>query len=151
MYLYFQLRKLQRQLRDLKEEYANLQQRETEAHSKKNELEKQIEISEAETTTVKNDLKLALKRVEDLQTAINGELDSDSDSLNRYPLLLRLWIRPHQIYVHPFSDNDSDSSDDELSSHLLSASRRGSSLSRDSPAGSRTGKPLETMAEESET
>jgi len=102
-----------------------------EAHSKKNELEKQIEISEAETTTVKNDLKLALKRVEDLQTAINGELDSDSDSLN--------------------SDNDSDSSDDELSSHLLSASRRGSSLSRDSPAGSRTGKPLETMAEESET
>ena len=86
MFLCLQLRKLQRQLRDLKEEYANLQQRETEAHSKKNELEKQIEISEAETTTVKNDLKLALKRVEDLQTAINGELDSDSDSLNRYPV-----------------------------------------------------------------
>jgi hypothetical protein len=31
----------------------------------------------------KNDLKLALKRIEDLQTAINVELDSESDS-NRY-------------------------------------------------------------------
>ena len=103
MFLCFQLRKLQRQLRDLKEEYANLQQRETEAHSKKNELEKQIEISEAETTTVKNDLKLALKRVEDLQTAINGELDSDSDSLNRYPLLLGLWISPRHLYFNCFS------------------------------------------------
>jgi hypothetical protein len=32
----------------------------------------------------KNDLKLAMKRIEDLQTAINGELDSDSDSMNRF-------------------------------------------------------------------
>ena len=59
----------------------------------------------------------------------------------------------HSLYtcfIH-FSDNESDSSDDELSSRLLSASRRGSSLSRDSPAGSRAGKTLETMAEETET
>ena len=35
-------RKLQRQLRDLKEEHANAQQRETDSHSKKNELEKQL-------------------------------------------------------------------------------------------------------------
>ena len=139
-------------MRDLKEEYANLQQRETEAHSKKNELEKQIEISEAETTTVKNDLKLALKRVEDLQTAINGELDSDTDSLNRYSLFIHGLVQSFILATfHHFSDNDSDSSDDDLSNHLLSASRRGSSLSRDSPAGSRTGKALETMAEESET
>ena len=38
------------------------------------------EISEAEAILSKNDLKLALKRIEDLQTAINGELDSDSGS-----------------------------------------------------------------------
>merc|ERR1712029_1014656 len=75
-------RKLQRQLRDLKETYATLQQKETEAHSKKNDLEKKLELAEAETVTARNDLKLALKRIEDLQTAINGELDSESDSYN---------------------------------------------------------------------
>ena len=79
-----QVRKLQRQLRDLKEDYATHQQKETESHSKKNELEKQMEISEAEIVTAKNDLKLAMKRIEDLQTAINGELDSESDSIARY-------------------------------------------------------------------
>ena len=76
-------RKLQRQLRDLRETYATLQQKETEANSKKNEFEKKLELAEAETVTAKNDLKLALKRIEDLQTAINGELDSESDSFNR--------------------------------------------------------------------
>ena len=35
-------RKLQRQLRDLKEDLANSQQRETEADAKKHELEKQL-------------------------------------------------------------------------------------------------------------
>ena len=59
------------------------QQKETESHSKKNDLEKKLEVSEAETVTARNDLKLALKRIEDLQTAINGELDSESDSYNR--------------------------------------------------------------------
>ena len=52
-------------------------------NGKKNELEKQLELAEAETVTARNDLKLALKRIEDLQTAINGELDSETDSLNR--------------------------------------------------------------------
>jgi hypothetical protein len=37
-----QSRKLQRQLRDLKEEHANAQQRETESFAKKHELEKQL-------------------------------------------------------------------------------------------------------------
>ena len=40
-------------------------------------------LAEAETVTARNDLKLALKRVEDLQQAINGELDSELDSINR--------------------------------------------------------------------
>ena len=77
-----QARKLQRQLRDLKEDYASVTQKEIEVNSKKNEFEKLLELAEAETVTSKNDLKLALKRIEDLQTAINGELDSESD-LNR--------------------------------------------------------------------
>ena len=58
-------------------------QKETEVNAKKNELEKQLELAEAETVLAKNDLKLAMKRIEDLQTAINVELDSESDSLNR--------------------------------------------------------------------
>ena len=78
-----QARKLQRQLRDLKEDYATITQKEIEVNGKKNEFEKLLELAEAETVTAKNDLKLALKRIEDLQTAINGELDSESD-LNRY-------------------------------------------------------------------
>ena len=73
-------RKLQRQLRDLKEEFASLTQKEIEVNAKKNEFEKLLELAEAETVTSKNDLKLALKRIEDLQTAINGELDSESDN-----------------------------------------------------------------------
>ena len=81
-------RKLQRQLRDLREDYATAQQKETEVNAKKNELEKQLELAEAETVLAKNDLKLAMKRIEDLQTAINVELDSESDSLNRLILLL---------------------------------------------------------------
>ena len=114
---------MQRQLRDLKENYTTLQQKETEVNAKKNEYEKKLELgkmryytpypfytdsnnissifrvliilfllyisivfntAEAETVTARNDLKLALKRVEDLQQAINGELDSELDSLNRY-------------------------------------------------------------------
>merc|ERR1712226_437008 len=70
------------QLRDLKEEFASLQQKEVEVNAKKNEFEKLLELAEAETVTARNDLKLALKRIEDLQTAINGELDSESDSYN---------------------------------------------------------------------
>jgi myosin-18 len=78
-----EVRKLQRQLRDLKDDYATLASRETEANAKKNEVEKQLEISHAETGSGRSDLKLALKRIEDLQTAINGDLDSESDSYNR--------------------------------------------------------------------
>merc|ERR1711899_576852 len=55
-------RKLQRQLRDLKEDYATITQKEIEVNAKKNEFEKLLELAEAETVTAKNDLKLALKR-----------------------------------------------------------------------------------------
>ena len=82
-------RKLQRQLRELKEDYANLQQKETETNAKKSEYEKLHELAEAETITARNDLKLALKRIEDLQTAINGELDSELSDLNR--LVVYYW------------------------------------------------------------
>ena len=68
-----------------------LQGKEAEMQQKKNDMEKQLEVAEVEAATVKNDLKLAMKRIEDLQTAITGELDSES-----------------------YSDPGSDSSDEDL-------------------------------------
>jgi myosin-18 len=47
---------------------------------KKNDMGKQLEVAEVEAATVKNDLKLAMKRIEDLQTAITGGLGSESYS-----------------------------------------------------------------------
>merc|ERR1711983_235568 len=142
------VRKLQRQLRDLKEDYANLQQKEIDANAKKNEFEKSLELAEAETVTAKNDLKLALKRIEDLQTAINGELDSESD-LN--------------------SDVDSDSSEEGMESFLehhrraCSVQRERESIARESVAREvlqrdvrasvareSVARQLETMPEDSE-
>ena len=59
---------------------ANVQSRELELSHKKSDLEKQLEVSEAETLTVKNELKIALRRIEDLQNAIGGEMDSEAGS-----------------------------------------------------------------------
>ncbi|GAB6030070.1 Myosin XVIIIA, variant 2 [Chamberlinius hualienensis] len=81
-------RKLQRQLRDAKEDYAVLQQKELELNQRRHEMELSLETSEVELQTARSDLKLALKRIEDLQAAMedNGgesddsEVDSDGDS-----------------------------------------------------------------------
>ena len=59
---------------------ATVQSRELELSHKKSDLEKQLEVSEAETLTVKNELKIALRRIEDLQNAIGGEMDSEAGS-----------------------------------------------------------------------
>ncbi|XP_047480354.1 microtubule-associated protein futsch-like isoform X4 [Penaeus chinensis] len=97
-----QSKRLGRQLREAKEDLSTLQQRHTDAVNKKNELEKQLELSDSEVITLKSDLKLAFKRIEDLQQAIQGDIsDSDSD----------------------LSDSDSDS-DGSLSSYLTASLRQ---------------------------
>ena len=75
--------------RDLREEVAGVQSRELELAHKKSDLEKQLELAEAETLTVKNELKVALRRIDDLQAAIGGEMDSDfvSDPVQSHPHL----------------------------------------------------------------
>merc|ERR1712038_1756874 len=73
-------KKLNRQLRDLKEDYATLQGKEGDLHQKNGDLEKQLEVSDVEVMTLKSDLKLAMKRIEDLQVAISGDIDSESYS-----------------------------------------------------------------------
>merc|ERR1712128_236363 len=116
-----QQRKIARQLRDLKEDYTTVQGKETELSQKKGDLEKQLEVAEVETMTVKSDLKLAMKRIEDLQVAISGEIDSES-----------------------YSDHGSESSDDEIHQTLdqrqrsLSIHRDRESVSRDIRGANRT-------------
>lgn len=51
---------------------------------KKKEVEKRYEALEVECSTTRADLKLAVKRIEDLQSAIQGDLeDSISDNSER--------------------------------------------------------------------
>merc|ERR1719410_2975739 len=75
-----QQKKMGRQLRDLKEDYATLQGKESDLLQKNGDLEKQMEVSDVEVLTLKSDLKLAMKRIEDLQVAISGDIDSESYS-----------------------------------------------------------------------
>lgn len=109
-------KKVSRQLRDLKEDFTNLQTKETEMTQKKSDLEKQLEISEGETVTAKNELKLAMKRIEDLQIAIAGEIDTDETN----------------------SEDNSESSDEEMHSFLehhrraMSVQRERESMARES-------------------
>uniref|UniRef100_A0A0K2UGM7 Unconventional myosin-XVIIIa n=1 Tax=Lepeophtheirus salmonis TaxID=72036 RepID=A0A0K2UGM7_LEPSM len=137
-------RKLQRQLRDSKEDYASLAQKEMETNAKKFEYEKQLELSESEVITVKNDLKIALKRIEHLQTAMQGDLSSETDSV---------------------SDGESDMSDDGVDVFLehhrraVSVQRERESMARElsaqrelraSMVREMSLKPLETMSEHPE-
>jgi len=100
------MKKLSRVVRELKEELATVRGKESETNHKKGDLEKQLEVSEAETSAVRGELKTAMKRVEDLQAAISGEIDSDN------------------------SDADSDSSDEEMSV-FLDHHRRAMSVQRE--------------------
>jgi myosin XVIII len=73
------LKKSQKSLRDLREEFHSRLNREQEEITKRKDLEKRLEISASETSSLKNDLRLALKRISDLQQALN---DGDSEELD---------------------------------------------------------------------
>lgn len=87
-------RRLQRALREAKEEAGSATTREHEATRAKRDLEKALESAEAETKIARDDLRLALQRIDDLQSAIQGELDLDcseentSDNSERYDMQL---------------------------------------------------------------
>ncbi|XP_047450750.1 unconventional myosin-XVIIIa isoform X9 [Mugil cephalus] len=74
-----QNKRLQRQIRDVKEEMAELAKKEAEASRKKHELEMDIESLEAGNQSLQADLKLAFKRIGDLQAAIEDEMESDDN------------------------------------------------------------------------
>ncbi|CAK6437916.1 unnamed protein product [Pipistrellus nathusii] len=74
-----QNKRLQRQLRDSKEETSELARKEAEASRKKHELEMDLQSLEAANQSLQADLKLAFKRIGDLQAAIEDEMESDEN------------------------------------------------------------------------
>ncbi|XP_011260717.1 unconventional myosin-XVIIIa isoform X5 [Camponotus floridanus] len=70
-------RRLQRSLRDARDEASAAISREQEALRARRDTEKSLEAAEAETKVARDDLRLALQRIDDLQSAIQGELDLD--------------------------------------------------------------------------
>ena len=70
-------RRLQRSLREARDEGSSALAREQESTRARRELEKSLEAAEAETKIARDDLRLALQRIDDLQSAIQGELDLD--------------------------------------------------------------------------
>ncbi|KAI1903664.1 hypothetical protein AGOR_G00029530 [Albula goreensis] len=74
-----QNKRMQRQIRDIKEEMVELAKKEAEASRKKHELEMDIESLEAANQSLQSDLKLAFKRIGDLQAAIEDEMESDDN------------------------------------------------------------------------
>ncbi|TSM28205.1 Unconventional myosin-XVIIIa [Bagarius yarrelli] len=74
-----QNKRMQRQIRDIKEEMTELAKKEAEASRKKHELEMDIESLEAANQSLQADLKLAFKRIGDLQAAIEDEMESDDN------------------------------------------------------------------------
>lgn len=74
------LKKSQKSLRDLREEFHVISSREQESITRRKDLEKKIETSEAEITSLRNDLRLALQRIADLQQAME---DGDTEPTER--------------------------------------------------------------------
>lgn len=72
--------KLFKIFREVKEELNTTSAKEIEAIQKHKESEKKYEAQEAEASNLRQDLKLAMQRINDLQVAIQGELDYDSNS-----------------------------------------------------------------------
>uniref|UniRef100_A0A0P6DC77 Unconventional myosin-XVIIIa n=1 Tax=Daphnia magna TaxID=35525 RepID=A0A0P6DC77_9CRUS len=141
-------KRLQRQLRDVREELTGSEQRDADTSQQLRELEQRIELLESENATLVKDLSLALRRIEDLQVAMQGEMDtSDSDQ------------DPHS--VESDSDDDSDTSFHTFlsqrkygsTSGVSSASdaRRQSPMGLDSPSSSRVDLTLTLEKQEDES
>ena len=73
-------KRLQRQLRDAREEITSSEQRDADTAQQVREQQQRIELLESENATLVKDLSLALRRIDDLHLAMQGEMEtSDSD------------------------------------------------------------------------
>ncbi|CRL01848.1 CLUMA_CG015407, isoform A [Clunio marinus] len=74
------LKKTQKSLRELRDEFHVISNREQEGVTKRKDLEKRLETSEAEAVSARSDLRLALQRIADLQQAMDGEFSGATES-----------------------------------------------------------------------
>ncbi|XP_037947751.1 unconventional myosin-XVIIIa isoform X2 [Teleopsis dalmanni] len=74
------LKKSQKSLREMREEFHLVSGREQESITRRKDLEKKIEQVEAEASALRNDLRLALQRIADLQQAMEEGDDDVSES-----------------------------------------------------------------------
>jgi len=73
-----EMKKMSKVQRELKEDLASFQGKDADFGQKKVDMEKMLEVAEAETIIAKNELKVALRRIEDLQAAIQGDMDTSA-------------------------------------------------------------------------
>ncbi|XP_075052948.1 unconventional myosin-XVIIIa isoform X5 [Mixophyes fleayi] len=107
-----QNKRMQRQIRDMKEEMGELSKKEAEASRKKHELEMDLESLEAANQSLQSDLKLAFKRIGDLQAAIEDEMESD-DNEDLINSLQDMVTKYHKRKNKNDGDSDADSDLDE--------------------------------------
>ena len=69
------LKKNQKSLRELRDEFHEVANREQDGATKRKDLEKRLETVEAEAASARGDLRLALQRIADLQQAMDGDSD----------------------------------------------------------------------------
>ncbi|XP_041437645.1 unconventional myosin-XVIIIa isoform X2 [Xenopus laevis] len=103
-----QNKRIQRQIRDTKEEMGELAKKEAEASRKKHELEMDLESLEAANQSLQSDLKLAFKRIGDLQAAIEDEMESD-DNEDLINSLQDMVTKYHKRKNRNDGDSDADS------------------------------------------
>ncbi|KAM3615930.1 uncharacterized protein V6R79_009861 [Siganus canaliculatus] len=129
-----QNKRLQRQIRDVKEEMGELAKKEAEASRKKHELEMDIESLEAANQSLQADLKLAFKRIGDLQAAIEDEMESDDneDLINSLQDMVTKYQK-RQNRTQGDSDSDSELEDrvDGVKSWLSKSKGSAKNLSDD--------------------
>ncbi|XP_041795863.1 unconventional myosin-XVIIIa isoform X2 [Chelmon rostratus] len=129
-----QNKRLQRQIRDIKEEMGELAKKEAEASRKKHELEMDIESLEAANQSLQADLKLAFKRIGDLQAAIEDEMESDDneDLINSLQDMVTKYQK-RQNRTQGDSDTDSELEDrvDGVKSWLSKSKGSAKNLSDD--------------------
>ncbi|NXF95183.1 MY18A protein, partial [Eubucco bourcierii] len=155
-----QNKRLQRQLRDVKEEMGELAKKEAEASRKKHELEMDLESLEAANQSLQSDLKLAFKRIGDLQAAIEDEMESDSneDLINSLQDMVEKYQK-RKSKLDGDSDADSELEErvDEVKSWLSKNKGSSKALSDDgslkgsSPPGSRHAFAYDRWDEEQDT
>ncbi|NXF55065.1 MY18A protein, partial [Oceanites oceanicus] len=155
-----QNKRLQRQLRDVKEEMGELAKKEAEASRKKHELEMDLESLEAANQSLQSDLKLAFKRIGDLQAAIEDEMESDSneDLINSLQdMVAKYQKRKSKLDGDSDVDSELEERVDEVKSWLSKNKGSSKALSDDgslkgsSPPGSRHPFTYDRWDEEQDT